>query len=354
MKSLKISMRLWHTLEDLPGLAAPALEWRERLGTEFEQVGKLLRPTGEFATSIDCPSPGGDGCPRRIVDHVNGEIVAVCGDVPGNCDAIKLTRSNIVIHRIDEKVLCEEIANALGLSAPEVINTGQSKVFHVGNFEPVAGMRFPAYLVLQTESDTLEPLAIRLWGMTGTPFILMTPTRHHVELGLAEKLAGWKARTVALVDLLERNGNSFKATDATHCFLAEFRAIVMPEEEAKGGIRFPTPTGATWGNVTIKFLDGHKVSIRCKSESGVFNFNDMGMVDRRKAEPDVQWQFLRDLSDGRGSMSSISGLADRKNVKRKQTLNERLEAFFGIDGEAAVTWDADASEYRCRFQLIPD
>ena len=41
------------------------------------------------------------------------------------------------------------------------------------------------------------------------------------------------------------------------------------------------------------------------------------------------------------------------NIKRKQTLNERLGAFFGIEGEA-VTWDAEASEYRCRFRLTPD
>ncbi len=348
-----MSMRLWPTLEDLPGLAAPDMEWRERLGTDFEHVGKLLRPTGELATSVDCPSPGGAGCLRRVVDHGNGEIVAVCGDVPRNCDTITLTRSDIVIHRIDEKVLCEEIAKALELSAPAVIDTGQPRVFHVGNFEPVAGMRFPVYLGLQTETDALEPLAIRLWGVTGKPFILMTPTRHHVELGLAEKLAGWKARTVALADLLERNGTSFKATDTMHDFLAEFRAGAMPEEENKGGVRFPTPAGATWGDVTIKFLDGHRVSIRCKSESGTFNFTDMGMVDRRNAEPDVQWQFLRDLADGHGSMSSISGLSNRKNVKRKQTLDKRLETFFGIEGEA-VTWDDDASEYRCRFQLIPD
>jgi hypothetical protein len=353
MSPLNRSMRLWSTLEDLPGLAAPALEWRERLGTEFGQIGRLLRPTGELARSVDCPSPGGNGCPRRVVDHGNGEIIAVCGDVPRNCDDITLTRSDIVIYRIEEKLLCEETAKALDLSAPTEVDAGQRGIFHVGDFEPIAGMRFPVYLGIQIKPDSLESLAIRLWGASSMPFILITPTRRHVELDLAEKLAGWKARTAALADLLERNGHAFNATDAARGLLAEFRAVVMPKQEDPTVERFSTPPDARWGDVAIQFVDGHTVSIRCKSETGTFNYTQMGMVDRRNGNPDVQWKFLGDLAEGYGRMTWDASAARRENKKRKQTLNRRLTVFFGIDGEA-ITWDKEAGNYRCRFEVTPD
>lgn len=345
--------RIWSTLEDLPGLAAPALEWKQRLGVEFAHIQTLLRPTSELATAIDCPSPGGEGCPRRVVDHGNGEIVAVCGDSPRNCDTVKLTRTDIVIHRLDEKALCGMLTKALGLSAPAAIGTGQAGVLHAGDFEPIAGRRFPVHLFIQGDAQSLGDLASRLWAATTTAFILLTPTRQQVALDLAEKLAGWKARVAALADLLVWNGSDFVATDAAGTMLTEFRAAVMPTADDKKGERFPTPAGVSWGDVIIKFVDGHSVSVRCKSESGVFNFTQMGMVDRRKAEPDVQWKLLGDLAEGHGQISWRSGSADARNKKRKQTLNERLTAFFGIDGEATV-WDDGAKVYRCCFVLQPE
>jgi hypothetical protein len=345
--------RLWQTLEALPGLAAPTLEWRERLKKEYDQMGKLLRPTSELAASVDCPSPGGDGCPRRVVDHGGGRFVAVCGDTPRNCDDLPLTKPDLVIHRIDEAILCKGIAAALGLSAPVATGTGQPGILHVGDFEPIAGQRFPVYLAIQLEQEALEPLAVRLWGVAGTSFILLTPTPRAVDLGLGEKMAAWKARTAALVDLLEGNGANFAATDAAGTLLAEFRTAVLPAEETKAGIRFPTPAGAAWGEVTIKFIDGHRVRVACKEESAVFNFTDMGMVDRRKGEPDVQWALLYALAAGHGRMTWRSSEARRENAKRKQTLNERLAAFFGIDGEA-ITWDKNAKNYLCRFTLQPE
>jgi hypothetical protein len=189
--------------------------------------------------------------------------------------------------------------------------------------------------------------------IANTAFILLTPTRYPVEVSLAEKMAGWKSRTAALADLLEGNGAAFAATEAARTLLAEFHAAVLPVEETKARMRFPTPAGATWGDVTIKFIDGHRVSVRCKTENGVFNFTDMGMVDRRKAEPDVQWALLYALAVGHGRMNWRSSEARRENAKRKQTLNERLAAFFGIDGES-ITWDKNAKNYLCRFTLQPE
>lgn len=83
------------------------------------------------------------------------------------------------------------------------------------------------------------------------------------------------------------------------------------------------------------------------------NFTDMGMVNRRNGQPDKQWALLYALAAGHGRMNWRSSEARRENAKRKQTLNERLAAFFGIDGEA-ITWDKNAKNYLCRFTLQPE
>lgn len=77
------------------------------------------------------------------------------------------------------------------------------------------------------------------------------------------------------------------------------------------------------------------------------------MVDRRNANPGVQWQLLAGSAEGRGQMARDASSARRENKKRAQTLNQRLGTFFGITGEAIV-WGKEAENYRCRFALMPD
>lgn len=314
----------------------------------------LLRVTNRRAEAYPCPSPGGVGCSRSIVDHGNGKIVAVCRDQPKRCDRLVLTRQDIAVYELDARKLCAAIATAFGIDPAFDEIAGFQQTYRVGDYHPLAGKRFPLFLTIQTDPASFRDVATRLCTTTATAFILVVPTTQFSDLAVADLLGRQQARLTALVDLFEGDGEgNLVATESARTLLAEFHEAVMPEPDGPMMARFPTPPDARWGDVTIKFVDGHTVSIRCKSEAGTFNYTQMGMVDGRNANPNVQWQFLQDLAEGRGSMSSTSGLANQKNVKRKQTLNERLGAFFSIDGEA-ITWDADAGEYRCRFQLIPD
>ncbi len=346
--------RLWSTLEELPGLAAPLMEWRDRLGEDFAGAKRLLRPTDDLVTTLACPSPGGDGCPRRVVEHGNGEIVAVCGDRLRHCESLKLSRVDIVIYRLDPRGLCEAVAEALDLTPSTSGVAGHRAPCHVGDYQPVAGMRFPIYLGIQADPDAMRATVTGLCGAVNKPFILLTPTVCSIDLEMTGQLNRHRARFAALADILHDDGSgNLAANAAAQALLAEFHAAVMPKEKTGPPVRFPTPPGATWSNVVIQFVDGHTVSIKCKSVSGRYNYTQMGMVDRRTSDPDVQWRFLRELADGHGQMDWSHSSARRENKKRKQTLNRRLLAFFGIEGEP-ITWDKQVENYRCRFQLIPD
>ena len=87
--AMRIS-KFWKTLDALTDAATDRREWASLLGDEFGCVVvnesgcplPLVRSTGTPATSIACPSPGGEGCPRRVVHHDDGTFRAVCGDSP--------------------------------------------------------------------------------------------------------------------------------------------------------------------------------------------------------------------------------------------------------------------------------
>jgi len=346
--------KLWPALEALPGLAAVIEEWRERLGEDFDAGQELLRLTNRRAEAYPCPSPGGIGCSRSIVDHGNGRIVAVCGDQPKRCDRLTLNKRDIAIYELDTRKLGTAIAVAFGVDPDFNEVASFSQTYRVGDYHPQAGKRFPLFLTFQTDPASLRDVATRLCATTDTAFILVIPTTRFSDLAMMDLLGRQKARGTALADLFENDGaGKLVATDAARTLLAEFHSAVMPEDDRGPSERFPTPPDAIWGDVTIKFEDGHTVSIRCKSERGTFNYTQMGMVDRRNGNPDVQWQLLGNLADGHGQMTWEASAARRENKKRKQTLNQRLSAFFAIDGEA-ITWDKEAENYRCRFQLAPD
>jgi len=346
--------RLWPALEALPGLAAVTQEWKDRLGEDFDAGRELLRLTNRRAEAYPCPSPGGVGCPRRIVDHGNGRFVAVCNDHPKRCDRLVLTRQDIAVHELDARRLCVAIAMAFGVEPAFDEIAGLRHTYRVGDDHPEAGKRFPIYLTIQTDRASLRDVVARLCAATEPAFLLLAPTLRFVDVAMTDLLARRQARFAALADLFEKDGSGkLAANDAARALLAEFHEAVMPTKDEGSLVHFPTPADATWGDVVIQFVDGHTVSVRCKTVSGVFNYTQMGMVDRRNGNPDVQWQLLRDLAEGHGQMTWDVSAARRENKKRKQTLNQRLGAFFGIEGEAII-WDKKATNYRCRFLLVPD
>jgi len=61
-------------------------------------------------------------------------------------------------------------------------------------------------------------------------------------------------------------------------------------------VSFVTPPEATWKDGNIQFIDGHSVSIRVKGESGIYNYAQMGMVDKSNDNPTKQWDLLYSFS----------------------------------------------------------
>ena len=132
--------------------------------------------------------------------------------------------------------------------------------------------------------------------------------------------------------------------------MERFRAAVLPDEDRRTGQAFfPTPPDATWGNVKIRLVDGHTASIIVGAAHGVYNYAQMGTVNRKSGAPSRQWELLRAFAEGHGALSWRNRQADRRNQKRRELLSRSLQAFFRIEGDPIVPF---GDGWRAQFVIM--
>jgi len=346
--------RLWPALEALPGLAAITQEWKDRLGEDFGAGRELLRLTNRRAEAYPCPSPGGVGCPRRIVDHGNGRFVAVCNDHPKRCDRLVLTRQDIAVHELDARRLCVPIAMAFGVDPAFDEIAGLRHTYRVGDYHPVAGKRFPIYLTIQTDRASLRDVAARLCAVTEVAFILLIPTPQFIDVAMTDLLARRKARIVALTDLFEKDGSGRPAANnAARALLAEFHETVMPARKAGPLARFPTPPGTKWEDIVLEFRAEEVIIANCMGITRRVEPEDMGMKSAKNGRPTLQWTTLQAMARSGGRLECRDPKAYDRIKSHKYQLSKKLRAFFQIEDDPIV-WDPAESNWKARFTIRPD
>jgi hypothetical protein len=116
---------------------------------------------------------------------------------------------------------------------------------------------------------------------------------------------------------------------------------------------FPTPKGANWKDITVKFIDGHTVSVSAGDVRKVCNYTQMGMVNSKNAHFTKQWELLQSFAESNGELDWSSSYADARLKKQKQELSRRLRDFFGLN-EDPIEWVKREKVYRCRFRILPE
>lgn len=346
--------RLWPALEALPGLAAVAQEWKDRFGEDFDAGQELLRLTDRRAEAYPCPSPGGVGCPRRVVDHGNGRLVAVCGDRPKRCDKLILTKQDIAVHELDARKLCVAVAVAFGIEPVFDEIAGFRQTYRLGDYHPLAGKRFPIFLTIQTDRASLAGVATLLCGATESAFILLAPTLQLVDVAITDLLGRRRARLVALADLFERDDTgAMVANGAGGLILAEFHRVVIPEEGSRGMKNFPTPPGAGWGDIVLEFRAEEVIIAACMGITRRVEPEDMGMKNAKNGRPTLQWTTLQAMARSNGRLECRDPKAFDRIKSHKYQVSKKLRAYFQIEDDP-IEWDATESNWKARFTLRPD
>jgi hypothetical protein len=213
---------------------------------------------------VRCPSPGGDGCPRRVVNHGDGRIVAVCGDPKDQCESLELTLEDIVVHELDVGGLAGALCRLLSCEPDLRPLPFVGGTWFIGWYEPLAGKRFPISLTLPTTGEEAHSAAVRLVGHLGQRFILFVPAREPIEPETIEYLRGNRACLLFLEDVLTVGATrTWELQRSAEDILSDFRGSVL--DDPRLGVpthAFPTPPGTRWQDVTIRFLTQHQVHVR--------------------------------------------------------------------------------------------
>jgi hypothetical protein len=347
--------RLWPALEQLPGLAACLGTWRDHAGDELDAIAGLLRPTDRRAVRLPCPSPGSDGCPRRVIEHADGTVVAVCGDRPQRCDPVEVCRAELIVHVLDPRRLCAAVGAALQFDDMFQVVDACWQTWRVGDYVPLSGERFPVYLSIPESPDRVHGVAVRLTGIADRPFLMLVPALDQVDPVTSELLSRTKSRILALENLVAVDDDGRWAGQRPAAeLLREFRIGVLGEDgPVVPATRFPTPPDARWEEVSIRFITQHQVHVRVRGEAGAYEHTQMRMASKRNDQPTKQWEFLQLFAENRGEITWESPGADRGNAHRRLALARDLRDFFGIEGDPFDRL-LGGRGWRTRFTIIPE
>ncbi len=347
---------LWRYLEDLPGQAAPLVEWHQHLDgwpgfQDFHR--RYLQLTKDPATAVECRTDCGLGCPRKVVTHAPNDIVAVCPEQEEKPYPLK--RQDILIYSVKRASLHKDICSALGITHRESKVDGCRRTWRLGDFVPTAGMIFPVFLTHQEDQDELLEVAKTLCLLHADPFVLLTLTRRRLSPPTEQMLAQRNAIFLALEEEMpfdEQGGLQVRRTpDELFAPLHE----EVPEPGSGGMVHFPTPDGTRWSDIKIQFRNGHTVTIWAGGQSGRYTYYQMGMYSKKNGDQTKQWTLLLDFAENRGEIDKNSRKETPYHLlkKRKQELSKCLREFFRLK-EDPIEWIKDEKCYRCHFTILPE
>ena len=349
---MKLS-RFWRALEDLPAGADTRYAWRQRLGDELTAAEGLLRRTGRVATVLSCPSPGGDRCPRRVVRHADGSLVAVCGNRPRECAQIDISLDDLAIYELDTRALASQIGRSLDLRPAFRPAEGLHQVWQIGFADIAAGCSFPVYLTIPTERNGLLPHISRLLRSGSGPFGLLSPTQAYFSEATIEALSRNASDAAALEEITEASAaEGLACLGPAQAIFPRAWAAVEPDPEAPPRA-WSLPPDVKWENIIFAFEAEEMLRVTCRGESRTVEPIDLGMRDARTKKPTLQWKTLQVLAVTGGSLRTAKPSEAARIKKQKQLFAEKLQAAFGIK-EDPVPWDPSAREYRARFVIRGD
>jgi hypothetical protein len=332
-------------------LAAERLEWRRLLSDEWPIVQPLLRQTGALVDRVWCPSPSGVDCPRRVIHHDSGRIVAVCGDQPRNCDTLSLSLADIAVLELDVRRLAAALAQPLGLSSdPRWVQ--EPDVLQLGMHEVAAGLGVPILLLWARTSHQADRAIAGLVHSVAGPFALTTPTDRFVGAQAREKITLAGSIQVPLDGVVGVDDrNRLVGQRPPEAVFARVReAVARPAAASRPARAWVLPADARWEELTFDFVADEVINVRFRGETKRFEPEHLGMKNQKNGRPTLQWTLLQHMAVGGGQVAWTDRAATDRIKKQKQALSDRLTAAFGIEKDP-IGWNDEAGAYVARFVL---
>ena len=344
----------WQALDDIPAAATDAHDWRVRLKSEFEHVRRYLRGTGELVESVDCPSPGGDGCPRRVVRLPSGKWRAVCGSREGGCEALDLNSDDLRVLAVDCNSLGADLAQAFGVT-PANVTIPRGRILHLGQHAVAAGLSAPVLVLLPGPYDRMTEDELRADSAGVESSIILTPRSTSLPRTLRARLveAGHLVLDLSTVTGLGAHGR-IEAVQPAAVLLGPIRDRLFARlKAASGGPLFSLPAGTKWEQITLTLTSRETLVCTTPGFSRQVDPGELGMRSAKNNKTTLAWTMLVALASKSGVLVCREAAQEQKVRKQKQELSKRLRDGFGI-AEDPVPWDKSQRAYVARFILRDD
>lgn len=345
MKRLR---RFWKALDEVPGAATDRLEWTDVLGAEWRDIEPYLNSTGRRTTSVMCPYPGGDGCPRRVVTGANGAIRAVCGSRPRMCDALDLKAADVTILALDRAKLLRDLSRTLDAEPADRLS-GAGRVMLVGRHALAAGLASPILLTLPGPTDPLAEDDLRQAGLDPAGSVVLVPRPSSLPAPLQARLVAAGHQVIPLSEAVGLGANGFEALQPPTILLAPIRGALDTRIKAQPNApSLRLPPGTRWEQITLLLTSSATLVCRTPGWSRQLDPGDFGMRSAKNNRPTLAWTLLVSLAELGGAISVRDRSKEASFRKQKEHLSKHLRDAFGL-AEDPLPWDVTRGAYVARF-----
>lgn len=344
--------QFWKALDDLPGAATDRRDWVLRLGAEFSVVQHYLRKTGKRATAIECPSPGGDGCPRAVIRLPNKKLRAVCRASTGLCDSIELAGADVDIVELGRHHLCADLASIF-CTEPAKTTAPRGRVVHLGGHAVSAGVAAPVFFLLPGPDVSVSDDEMRDSGLDSEQAVLLVPTADSLTASVRARLSSRGHQMVSLTEVTAVNAEGrLTSVQPVETLLHKVRGMLRARlDGASSGVQIALPPGTTWGQMSFRLTSTATMICNGPGINGrQLDPGDLGMRSAKNSKPTLAWTFFVLLAEGRGTLSPHNRQPIARLRKQKQSLSERLRSTFGVDADP-IAWDSRQHAYVTAFTV---
>lgn len=275
------------------------------------------------------------------------------------CEPVEVAEADLPRFRFDEAKVCNALAEVLGIERG--VRSLGIGIWFIGNYKPNVHTSLPVVMVLPDEQDDSGHIFHRALSTMPSPKFIgypsqLPPTAEVVSLALSLQIRLFELDLIALF-----HGGAISVSGEWDTLAKMFseESIDWRDFKPEGAKKYPTPAGAKWSDVHIRFQNGHEVFIRVDPEKAWtrYGYKDMGMADGKSGNPVRSWKFLEQLSmHSGGPLNQVpldieSGGFPERSAKE---LNSALTAFFGIPGRPVRYIKRNPKGYQTEFFVYPE
>lgn len=350
----------WTTIERVPGHTTDTRDWQSGLVNCWDAAQRYLAKISKFADRIDCPWPGGENCPRRVIRHDDGSFRAVCGDPAVLCEPLDTNRDELQIRELDRRKLFADVAIALEL-ALTALPARQASLLHIGDHQVAAGRSFPVFAALSSPRTPLGRADVLELDRRHLPFILLVTSLRALEDDVVPFVAAQGGRVLTYAECLNFAaipGKGFvPVASVADLFAPEISALTDADKSPDSPV-MALPTYARWSDLRFAFREQAVLNVSYRGQKPVrLEPDQIGMRDDRNGKPNRQWRLLLACAALDGALprsfpvSTINGRRPASHVlrildefkrgydKQRQTLAATLREKFGIEDDPFLVRD---------------